>query len=86
MWPHVHKSAEWIAGSVVVDGSVESDRPTWLLRARRGRQWIDLASGPMATRGLAVEIAAVMNDRDPASWDVFVTRELRQRLDGQLID
>jgi hypothetical protein len=82
-FPHVRGVPKWVPGSVVVDGNLESDDPTWLMRARRGRQWVDLASGPLVTRAAAELVAGVLNDLDPERWNGFLERDLRHLLAGE---
>lgn len=72
----------WRAGSAKVEGNLESEDPTWVLTALKGRRWIDLASGPLSTRALAEAAARALNDTDPDGWDRFIEHELRLRIDG----
>jgi hypothetical protein len=71
-----------VQGSAYVDGSVESEAPCWLLRALKGRQWIDLAGGSMASRPLAIAAAGALNGLEPDEWDRFIVRELKGWLAG----
>lgn len=78
----------WLPSSAVVDGSLEAERPTWVLSARRQRGRspvavaICIASGPLETREVAESIARLMNDLDPARWDWFIDHQLRLMLSG----
>ncbi len=72
----------WQPGSAEVDGNLESNHPTWVMWARRGprHQRIYLASGPLATKPVAEQIATVLNRQDPARWDHFIQVHLPQQL------
>lgn len=84
MWNRRSTGVEWTAGSARVDGNLESDHPTWVLTAVRGRrQRIDIAGGPMVTRPVAEGIARAMNDLDPSWWDLFIVRRLPEMLAGE---
>lgn len=80
MLPHIKRPTDWTPGSAQLDGSVDSERPTWLLVARRGRNTIDLAGGPMETRQLAEIAATQLNNLDPLYWDHFLMHHLPQLL------
>jgi hypothetical protein len=82
MWSSARRRRKWLPGSASVDGSLDSEQPTWVLSAMRGKQCITLASGPHPqTRHLAEEIAATMNKMDPEQWDGFIEQRLRSLLD-----
>lgn len=65
-------SSAWRAGSARVDGNEDSWDPSWLLFGFRGRQWVEILSGPLVVRVQGEAIAAVMNRIDPARWDHFI--------------
>jgi len=72
----------WTPGSAYVDGNLESDHPTWVMTALKGRRRIDVAGGPLHTRRLAEQLAAWLNTTDVARWDQMIERELRHVLEG----
>ena len=67
----------WTPGSCKVDGNLESDHPTWIMWACRGNWRIDLASGPLATKPQAEQIAAMINRTEPELWDLLFSQDLR---------
>jgi hypothetical protein len=73
----------WNAGSVRVEGNLDSAHPTWVMHASRGNWHIDLASGPLATRHNAERIAAMINRTDPEMWDMIFRQDLRCLLGGE---
>lgn len=77
------KNVGWVPGSVVVEGNAESDRPTWVMTARRGQQRIDLASGPLGTRDIAERVAKFLNDQDSERWDYLLVHVVPQLLSGE---
>lgn len=64
---------QWRPGSARVEGTIESNHPTWVLSARMGNRWrIDLASGPLYPRALAQRIADALNELDPDQWETLL--------------
>lgn len=64
-------------------GVLEADKPTWVMRVRRGRRWwIDMASGPLSERHHAQAVADMLNRTDAVHWDRIFARELRSMLEG----
>jgi hypothetical protein len=83
MFNRAADEAEWVCGSARVDGSMESDAPAWVLQARKGRLWVDLASGPMRLRCVAVSMAVLMNGVGAGQWDAFLRHDLPVLLAGR---
>ena len=77
-----YDTSRWDPDTADVNGSLDSELPTWVLTARRGRQIISLASGPLHTQQLARSIARTLNDTDPELWDRFIRHELPHILAG----
>ncbi len=72
----------WTPGSAHVDGNVESDHPTWVMTAVRGKRRIDLASGPLRTRDIAQRLADTLNRTDVDRWNHFLEHAMRDILSG----
>jgi len=72
----------WRGGSAKVEGAIEAEEPTWVLKAFRGRRWVDLASGPMDTRDIAERVADSLNRTHPEMWHGFILRHLARALRG----
>jgi hypothetical protein len=81
MLPHTNDRS-WTPGSATVDGNIESDHPTWVMTACKGRRRIDLASGPLHSRALAQQLADWLNSIDIERWDRVIEHDLRHVLSG----
>ena len=82
MWRRKGRAGEWIGGTCRVAAVVESERPLWVLSARRGRQLIDLASGPLESRERAEKICEWLNNESADRWDYLIERILPQVSSG----
>jgi hypothetical protein len=76
-------SRHWTPGSATVDGNVDSEHPTWLMTARKGKWRLDLASGPLHTRAIAQQLADWLNATNVEQWDRMLDDEIRHVLSGR---
>jgi hypothetical protein len=83
MWSHGDPGTQWRRGTAKVDGNLESDLPTWVMTAVRGRTWrLDICGGGMATRPLGEAAADLLNGMEPERWDWWIEHRLRGFLFG----
>ena len=82
MWRRGTKSGEWISASCSVEGSIVSDDPVWVISVRRGRQRVDLFSGPLSTRPMAEGICRLLNAEPVERWDYLIGKVVPALLSG----
>lgn len=83
MWRWSSRDSGWQAGSVRVDGNLDSDSAGWIMSAMRGRQRIDLASGGMSSRAAAERVCVFLNDQSPDRWDYLLEHVIGDLLRGE---
>ena len=75
-------SQEWSPGTARVEPIVDSPKPMWILKARRGRRhYVEIAGGPLHTRTIGEIAADQLNRLDPIHWDRFLIHQLPRILE-----
>lgn len=72
-----NRSDDWVAGTARVVPNPDSDRPTFILQARRGYSaLLDVACVGRDRLNALLGYCCEMNDTDPARWDWWITAVL----------